>query len=120
MKPATDIAEFSQALATSAVAPADRVAAPSRMRDFYELTKPRMNFLVVVTTMVGYYMAARGSADWARVVYTLIGTAKLNDVDPLAWLADALGQIADIPQTKLHELLPWNWKTTTAQLPVAA
>jgi len=53
-------------------------------------------------------------------LYTLIGTAKLNDVDPLAWLADALGKLADIPQSRLHELLPWNWKTTAAQLPVAA
>lgn len=47
----------------------------ARLTDFYELTKPRMNFLVVVTTMVGYYMAARGWGDWARVVYTLVGTA---------------------------------------------
>lgn len=47
----------------------------ARLVDFYELTKPRMNFLVVVTTMVGYYMAARGWGDWGRVVYTLVGTA---------------------------------------------
>ena len=41
---------------------------------------------------------------------TLIMTAKLNDVDPQAWLADVLARIADIPQSRLHELLPWNWK----------
>ncbi len=46
----------------------------------------------------------------AAVMYTLIGTAKLNDVDPQAWLADALDRIADLPQTRLHEILPWNWK----------
>ena len=34
-----------------------------------------MNFLVVITTMVGYYMAARGWGDWGRIVATLIGTA---------------------------------------------
>ncbi len=56
----------------------------------------------------------------AAFMYTLIGTAKLNDVDPLAWLADALARIADIPQGRLHELLPWNWKPAAAQLPVAA
>jgi transposase len=39
---------------------------------------------------------------------TLIMTAKLNDVDPLAWLADVLARIADIPQSRLPELLPWN------------
>ena len=42
-------------------------------------------------------------------MYTLIGTAKLNDVDPQAWLADVLGRIADTPQTRLDELLPWYW-----------
>ena len=49
----------------------------------------------------------------AAFMYTMIGTAKLNDVDPLAWLADALGQIADIPQSRLHELLPWNWRASS-------
>ena len=43
-------------------------------------------------------------------MYTLIGTAKLNDVDPQAWLADVLACIAELPQTRLHELLPWHWK----------
>lgn len=46
----------------------------------------------------------------AAVMYTLIVTAKMNDVDPQAWLADVLARIAEIPQTRLHELLPWNWK----------
>ena len=46
----------------------------------------------------------------AAVMYTLIGTAKLNDVDPQAWLADVLGRIAEMPQTRLPELLPWHWK----------
>ena len=45
----------------------------------------------------------------AAAMYTLIGTAKLNDVDPQAWLADVLGRIAETPQTRLDELLPWNW-----------
>ena len=46
----------------------------------------------------------------AAVMYTLIGTAKLSDVAPQAWLADVLARIADMPQTRLHELLPWHWK----------
>ena len=45
----------------------------------------------------------------AAAMYTLIGTAKLNDVDPQAWLADVLGRIADTPRSRLDELLPWNW-----------
>ena len=43
-------------------------------------------------------------------MYTLIGTAKLNNVDPQAWLADVLGKIAGMPQSQLDELLPWNWQ----------
>ena len=46
----------------------------------------------------------------AALMYTLIQTAKLNDLDPQAWLADVLARIADIPQTRLSELLPWNWQ----------
>ena len=45
----------------------------------------------------------------AAAMYTLIGTAKLNDIDPQAWLADVLARIADTPQSRLGELLPWNW-----------
>ena len=49
-------------------------------------------------------------ADRAAVMATLIVTAKLNDVDPQAWLADIFRRIAEIPQSRLHELLPWEWK----------
>ena len=43
-------------------------------------------------------------------MYSLIVTAKLNDVDPQAWLADVLARIADHPMKKIADLLPWNWK----------
>ena len=46
----------------------------------------------------------------AAMMYSLIQTCRLNDVDPLAWLTDVLARIADLPQSRLHELLPWNWK----------
>ena len=49
-------------------------------------------------------------AERAAVIYSLIGTAKLNDIDPQAWLADVLTRIADAPQNRLQELLPWNWR----------
>jgi transposase len=51
----------------------------------------------------------RGAAR-AAAMTTLIATAKLNDVDPLAWLADVLARIAGMPQSRLAELLPWGWK----------
>ena len=46
----------------------------------------------------------------AAAMYSLIGTAKLNDVDPQAWLADVLARIADHPAHRIDELLPWNWR----------
>jgi hypothetical protein len=45
----------------------------------------------------------------AAVIYSLIGTAKLNRVDPQAWLADVLVRINDHPARHLADLLPWNW-----------
>jgi transposase len=50
-------------------------------------------------------------AERAAVMYTLIQTAKLNDLDPQAWLADVLSRIAETPQSRLYELLPWKWTT---------
>lgn len=46
----------------------------------------------------------------AAAIYTLIETAKLNAVDPKAWLADVLARIADHPMKRIDDLLPWNWK----------
>jgi transposase len=43
----------------------------------------------------------------AAMMYSLIGTARLNGVDPLAWFTDVLVRIADLPQSRLHKLLPW-------------
>ncbi len=47
----------------------------------------------------------------AAAMYSLIVTAKMNDVDPQAWLADVLARIATHPAHRLDELLPWNWKS---------
>jgi transposase len=56
----------------------------------------------------------------AAVMYALIVTAKMNDVDPQAWLADVLARIADHPASKLDELLPWNWKQLRNVVTIAA
>lgn len=55
----------------------------------------------------------------AAIMYGLITTAKLNDVDPQAWLADVLARINDMPQTRLRELLPWEWKAIREQTKAA-
>jgi hypothetical protein len=52
-------------------------------------------------------------------MYSLIATAKMNDVDPPAWLADVLARINDLPQNRLHELLPWEWAIRQPQTPAA-
>lgn len=52
----------------------------------------------------------------AAAIYTLIGTAKLNEVDPQAWLADVLERIAQHPIRRLHELLPWHWTNKARSL----
>jgi transposase len=51
----------------------------------------------------------------AAVFYTLITTAKLNSLDPHAWLADVIGRIADHPVNRIGELLPWNWTAERLQ-----
>ncbi|MGI4745419.1 MAG: IS66 family transposase [Janthinobacterium lividum] len=56
----------------------------------------------------------------AADVYTLIITAKLNNVDPRSWLADVVRRIADQPVRNLAELLPWNWSKPTAHEVLAA
>ena len=55
----------------------------------------------------------------AAAIYTLIATAKLNDINPQAWLADVLARIADHPASRLDELLPWHWKATQDQAAAA-
>lgn len=55
----------------------------------------------------------------AAFMYSLIVTAKMNDIDPQAWLADVLGRIAGHPAQRIDDLLPWNW-TQNAALKQAA
>ena len=56
----------------------------------------------------------------AAAMYSLIVTAKMNDVDPQAWLADVLSRIATHPAHRLDELLPWNWTPRALAIPAQA
>jgi transposase len=48
-------------------------------------------------------------------MYTLIETAKLNGLEPRAYLRDIFARIADHPINRIDELLPWRWKAVTVQ-----
>jgi transposase len=60
------------------------------------------------------FMGSEGDGKSAAIAYTLIETAKLNGVDPQAWLTDTLARIADHKITRLDELLPWRYAATAA------
>ena len=66
------------------------------------------------------FAGSERGAERAAVMATLIMTAKLNDVDPQAWLADVLARIANISQGQVHELLPWHWAVAMERRKVAA
>jgi protoheme IX farnesyltransferase len=77
MKPASPLSDIPDGSFAAALPASQQAATASvgRWADYYELTKPRMNALVVITTAVGYYMAVHGWTDWARFLHTVIGTA---------------------------------------------
>ena len=56
----------------------------------------------------------------AAAVYTIVETAKMNGLDPEAYLADVLGRIADHPANRVDELLPWNWRAPGGSRPSSA
>jgi transposase len=72
------------------------------------------------------FAGSERGADRTAIMLTMIMTARLNEVDPQAWLADVLARIAGLPVSRLHELLPWEWKRLrdaeklVTQQPIAA
>ena len=53
-------------------------------------------------------------------MYTLIRTAKLNGIEPEAWLRDVLGRVSDHPINRVDELLPWHWAPRAGTVKLAA
>lgn len=51
----------------------------------------------------------------AAAFYTLIGTARMNGIEPEAWLTDVIARIGAHPINRLAELLPWNWQPQATQ-----
>jgi IS66 C-terminal element len=60
------------------------------------------------------FVGSEGGGRSAAIAYTLIETAKLNGINPQAWLTDVLGRIADHKITRIDELLPWRYAASAA------
>ena len=107
-------AEQKRSIVAEAFGPGASVCEVARRRDVvpgqiyrwrYELRAAAAGFTEVVVVA-----GSDRGGERAAVMLTLIQTAKLNDVDPQAWIADALSRIADHKITSLAALLPWNWR----------
>ncbi|MFQ5566796.1 MAG: IS66 family transposase [Paracoccaceae bacterium] len=75
----------------------------SAERSMKPIALGRKNFL---------FVGSEGGGKSAAIAYTLVETAKLNGVDPQAWLTDVLGRIAEHKITRLDELMPWRYAQT--------
>ncbi len=64
---------------------------------------------VSITEKSWIFAGSEGGGKTMAVAYTLIETAKMNGVDPQAWLTDVLTRIADHKITRIDELLPWRY-----------
>jgi transposase len=60
------------------------------------------------------FVGSEGGGKSAAIAYTLIESAKLNGIDPQAWLTEVLGRIADHKITRINELLPWRYAALAA------
>ena len=60
------------------------------------------------------FMGSAAGGKAASIAYTLIETAKMNGLDPQAWLTEVLHHIPDHPNNRINELLPWNAKPVSA------
>ncbi len=92
------MSETSPAASTTLSAePAAHAAGTGLVADFFQLTKARLSFLVVVTTFVGFCLASGTALDWERLLYTLLGTGLV------AGAAAALNQVMEAPVDRLME-----------------
>ena len=96
---------------------ADLLARALTHRSFGADHNERLEFLgdAVLSLAVSSLLFERfaGSDEGGRraaAMYTLIETAKLNDTDPQAWLAEVLARLPDHPARRIGDLLPWNWR----------
>lgn len=66
------------------------------------------------------FVGSERGGDRAAFMYSLIVTAKMNDIDPQVWLADVLARLPDLTASQVPDLLPWNWKAKEVAIAAAA
>ena len=71
---------------------------------------------IALGRMAWLFAGSDRGGERAALMYTLIQTARLNDIDPQAWLADVLARINDHPARELDQLLPWKWEQRSVSL----
>ncbi|WPZ23030.1 IS66 family transposase [Sulfitobacter faviae] len=62
------------------------------------------------------FAGSERGGDRAAFMYSLIVTAKMNDVDPQAWLGDVLARLPGTTASRVPDLLPWNWSPTRQRI----
>jgi hypothetical protein len=73
--------------------------------------------VIAVTRKNCLFLGSDAGGERAAVLYTVLETAKLNGLDPEAWLADVIDRMArGHPINRLSELLPWNRTAPPARL----
>ena len=72
---------------------------------------------IAVTRKNFLFLGSDAGGERAAVIYTVLQTAKLNRLDPEAYLTDVIDRMAKgHPMNTLSELLPWNWTKTEIKL----
>lgn len=65
---------------------------------------------IAIGRRVWLFAGSEVGAERCAFMNTLFYTCRLNEIDPKAWMADVLARLPDLPMSRLHELLPWEWK----------
>jgi transposase len=72
---------------------------------------------IAITRKNFLFLGSETGGERAAILYTVLETAKLNGLDPEAWLGDVIDRMAKgHPINRLAELLPWNWRRPAAKL----
>ena len=76
--------------------------------------------MIAITRKNFLFLGSEVGGERAAVLYTVLESAKLNGLNPQAWLADVIGRMAaGHPSTRLADLLPWNWQPQAEYLAAA-